>query len=126
MGVPITDDLVLDALTMGYWCRRPPPTLKLHSDWGSQYSSHPRKKLLKAFKITPSMSNRGNYHDSAVAESFFANSKKEKIRRKRYRTRAEARLEIFDYIELFYKPKRRHTHNGLLAPTVYEQRQLMK
>ena len=126
MGARITDDLVLDALTMAYWRRQPPPTLKLHSDQGSQYSSHRCKKLLKTLKITPSMSRRGNCHDYAVAESFFANLKKEKIRRRRYRTRADARLEIFEYIELFYNPKRRHTHNGRLAPTVYEQRQLVK
>ncbi len=126
MGARITDDLVLDALTMVYWRRQPPPTLKLHSDQGSQYSSHRCKKLLKTLKITPSMSRRRNCHDNAVAESFFANLKKEKIRRRRYRTRADARLEIFEYIELFYNPKRRHTHNGRLAPTVYEQRQLVK
>jgi len=125
MGARITDDLVLDALTMAYRRRRPPATLKLHSDQGSQYSSHRCKKLLKTLKITPSMSRRGNCHDNAVAESVFANLKKEKIRRRRYRTRADARLQIFEYIELFYNPKRRHTHNGRQAPTVYEQRQLV-
>ena len=83
MGARITDDLVLDALTMAYWRRRPPATLKLHSDQGSQYSSNRCKKLLKTLKITPSMSRRGNCHDNAVAESFFANLKKEKIRRRR-------------------------------------------
>ena len=72
------------------------------------------------------MSRRGNCHDNAVAESFFSNLKKEKIRRRRYRTRADARLAIFEYIELFYNPKRRHTQNGGLAPTVYEHRQLVK
>jgi len=122
MGARITDDLVLDALTMAYGRRQPPTTLKLHSDQRSQYGSHPCKILLKTLRITPSMSRRGNCHDNAVAESFFANVKKEKFRRRRYRTRADARLEIFEYIELFYNPKNRHTHNGRLAPTVYQQR----
>ena len=126
MGSRITDDLVLDAVTMAYWRRRPPRTVKLHSDQGSQYDSHRCKKLLKTLHITRSMSRRGNCHDNAVAESFFSNLKKEKIRRRRYRTRADARLAIFEYIELFYNPKRRHTHNGRPAPTVYEQRQLVK
>ncbi|MBO6557567.1 MAG: IS3 family transposase [Pseudomonadales bacterium] len=61
-----------------------------------------------------------------MAESFFANLKKEKVRRKKYRTREEARQEIFEYIELFYNPKRRHTHNDRVAPMVYDQRDLMK
>ena len=67
------------------------------------------------------MSRRGNCHDNAVAESFFANLKKEKIRKKMFRTRADARHAIFNYIELFYNPTRRHTHNDRIAPTVYEQ-----
>jgi transposase InsO family protein len=69
-----------------------------------------------------SMSRRGNCHDNAVAESFFANLKKEKIRRVKYKTRADARHAMFEYIEMFYNPRRRHTHNSKVAPTIYEQR----
>lgn len=126
MSHRITDDLVLDALTMAHWRRRPNDTVMLHSDQGSQYSSRACTKLLEALDIEPSMSRRGNCHDNAVAESFFANLKKEKVRRKKYRTREEARQAIFEYIELSYNPKRRHTHNNRVAPTVYEQRYFMK
>ena len=97
----------------------------LHSDQGSQYKSRACKKLLETLDIKPSMSRRGNCHDNAVAESFFANLKKEKIRRKKYQTREDARRAIFEYIELFYNPKRRHTHNNRVAPTIYEQQHSM-
>ncbi|MFT5047530.1 MAG: putative transposase [Porticoccaceae bacterium] len=76
------DDLVLDALTMAHWRRRPPNNVMLHSDQGSPYKSRACKKLLETLDIKPSMSRRGNCHDNAVAESFFANLKKEKIRRR--------------------------------------------
>ena len=121
MASRITDDLVLDALTMAYWRRKPDLKVMLHSDQGSQYTSSRCKKLLNALNIEPSMSRRGNCHDNAVAESFFANLKKEKTRKKMFRTRADARHAIFNYIELFYNPTRRHTHNDRIAPTVYEQ-----
>jgi putative transposase len=71
------------------------------------------------------MSRRGNCHDNAVAESFFANLKKEKIRRRKYQTREDLGQSIFEYIELFYNPKRRHTRNNRVALTAYEQRQSM-
>jgi len=67
------------------------------------------------------MSRKGNCWDNAVAESFFANLKKERIRRQIYKSRAIARDDLFNHIELFYNPKRRHTHNGWIAPAVYEQ-----
>ena len=121
MAARITDDLILDALTMAYWRRKPVATVRLHSDQGSQYTSHRCRKLLKTLNIEPSMSRRGNCHDNAVAESFFANLKKEKIRRKKFRTRADARHAIFYYIEMFYNPQRRHTANNRVAPTVFEQ-----
>jgi len=122
MASRITDDLVLDALMMAYWRRKPEGKVMLHSDQGSQYTSGNCQRLLKSLNIQPSMSRRGNCHDNAVAESFFANLKKEKIRRRKYRTRAEARSAVFEYIEMFYNPKRRHTHNDRVAPTEYEQR----
>ena len=122
MGSRMTSDLVLDALTMAYWRRKPEGKVMLHSDQGSQYSSRKCRKLLTSLDIAPSMSRRGNCHDNAVAESFFSNLKKEKIRRKKYKSRAQARADVFNYIEMFYNPKRRHTSNGRVAPTVYEQK----
>ena len=124
MSARVTEDLVLDALTMAYWRRKPSNKVMLHSDQGSQYTSNGCKKLLKTLNMEASMSRRGNCHDNAVAESFFANLKKEKIRRIKYKTRADARHAMFNYIEMFYNPKRRHTHNNRVAPTVYEQRYL--
>ena len=70
------------------------------------------------------MSRRGNCHDNAVAESFFQLLKREKVRRRKYRTREEARRDVFVYIELFYNPKRKHTNNGMLSPVDFEERQL--
>jgi putative transposase len=121
MSSRIKEDIVLDALTMAYWRRKPENKVMLHSDQGSQYKSRGCQKLLKAFNMEPSMSRRGNCWDNAVAESFFANLKKERIRRKTYKTRADAQQDVFNYIEMFYNPKRRHTHNNRVAPTVYEQ-----
>jgi putative transposase len=126
MSSRMTDDLVLSALTMAYWRRKPANKVMLHSDQGSQYTSRDCQKLLKTLNIEPSMSRRGNCWDNAVAESFFANLKKEKIRRKIYKTRDEARAAVFNYIEMFYNPKRRHTHNDRVAPTVYEQQYFLR
>ena len=126
MSPRMTDDLVLSALTMAYWRRKPADRVMLHSDQGSQYTSRDCQKLLKTLNIEPSMSRRGNCWDNAVAESFFANLKKEKIRRKIYKTRDEARAAVFNYIEMFYNPKRRHTHNDRVAPTVYEQQYFLR
>ena len=126
MAPRMTDDLVLSALTMAYWRRKPANKVMLHSDQGSQYASRDCQKLLKTLNIEPSMSRRGNCWDNAVAESFFSNLKKEKVRRKIYKTRDEARSAVFNYIEMFYNPKRRHTHNGRLSPTVFEEHYISK
>jgi len=121
MAPRMTDDLVLDALTMAYWRRKPEQLVNFHSDQGSQYRSSNWNRLLKALNVKPSMSRRGNCHDNAVAESFFANLKKEKIRRVKFRSRDDARQAIFNYIELFYNPMRRHTYNNRVAPAVVEE-----
>ena len=70
------------------------------------------------------MSRRGNCHDNAVAESFFQLLKRERIRRRTYLTRHAARQDVFDYIEMFYNPKRKHTNNRMLSPVNFENRQL--
>lgn len=82
-----TDELVMDALTMAYWRRKPEQQVRFHSDQRSQYQSAKWKRLLRALNIKPSMSRRGNCHDNAAAENFFANLKKEKIRRTKYQSR---------------------------------------
>jgi len=126
MSSRMTDDIVLSALTMAYWRRKPANQVMLHSDQGSQYTSRDCQKLLMTLNIESSMSRRGNCWDNAVAESFFSNLKKEEIRRKIYKTRDDARAAVFNYIEMFYNPKRRHTHNDRVPPTVYEQQYFMK
>lgn len=97
----------------------------VHSDQGSQFSSHDWQDFLKAHRLIPSMSRRGNCHDNAVAESFFQLLKRERIKRRIYPDRAEARADVFDYIEMFYNPKRKHVRNGMLSPVEFERQQEM-
>ena len=94
----------------------------VHSDQGSQYTSHDWQTFLKTHGLQGSMSRRGNCHDNAVAESFFQLLKRERIKRKIYATRDEARSDVFDYIEMFYNSKRKHGSNNLLSPVEYENR----
>jgi putative transposase len=82
--------------------------------------------FLKHHNLEHSMSRRGNCHDNAVAESLFNLLKRERIRRRTYKTRAEARGDVFDYIEMFYNPKRKHVRNGMLSPVEFEQQQDVK
>ena len=87
----------------------------------SQFSSYDWQAFLKTHNLQPSMSRRGNCHDNAVAESFFQLLKRERIRRKIYATRDDARQDVFDYIEMFYNPKRRHGVSNRLSPVEYEK-----
>jgi putative transposase len=118
----ITKELVLDALLMAVWRRKPEGNVVVHSDQGSQYTSHDWSSFLKAHGLEGSMSRRGNCHDNAVAESFFQLLKRERVKRKIYNSRDEARADLFDYIELFYNNRRRHSSNKLLSPVEYERR----
>ena len=77
----------------------------------------------KAHTLKHSESRRGNCHDNAVAESFFNLLKRERIRRRTYKARADARQDVFDYIEMFYNLKRKHTNNGMLSPVNFERQQ---
>ena len=114
-------DLVLSALLMAVWRRKPAQEVMVHSDQGSQFTSDAWQAFMKANGLVASMSRRGNCHDNAVAESFFQLLKRERIRRKTYETRDAARQDIFDYIEFFYNTKRRHGFNEGLSPVQYEQ-----
>jgi putative transposase len=120
MGKNIDRHLVIDALLMAKLRRQPQHPVLLHSDQGSQYGSNDCVTFMAANDLIPSMSRRGNCHDNAVAESFFATFKKRVTRRKIYATREEAKTEIFNFIEMFYNPIKRHSHNGGLSPVKYE------
>ena len=120
MRSSIARDLVLDALLGAIWRRRPRQELIIHSDQGSQYGSDDWMRFCKAHGLTPSMSRRGNCYDNAVAESFFSSLKKERIRKKIYATRDDARADVFDYIEVFYNRTRRHSHLGQVSPYDFE------
>jgi len=115
-------DLAIDALLMAVWRRKPKQEVMIHSDQGSQFSSSDWQSFLKANNLISSMSRRGNCHDNAVAESFFQLLKRERIRRKIYGTREEARSDVFDYIEMFYNPKRRHSSAMQLSLVEFEKR----
>lgn len=115
-------DLAIDAMLMAVWRRKPQQQVMIHSDQGSQFSSSDWQSFLKTNNVISSMSRRGNCHDNAVAESFFQLLKRERIRRRIYTTREEARSDIFDYIEMFYNPKRRHSSAMQLSPVEYEKR----
>ena len=114
-------ELALSALLMAVWRRKPQRTVMVHSDQGSQFSSYDWRDFLKAHNLEQSMSRRGNCHDNAVAESFFQLLKRECIRRRIYISRDEARQDIFDYIEMFCNPKRRHSFSNNMSPVEYEK-----
>jgi putative transposase len=113
--------LVINALLMAVWQRQPKNDVLVHSDQGSQYGSSDYLAFLKEHKLQPSMSRRGNCHDNAVAESFFATFKKRVTKRKIYSTREEAKSEIFNFIEMFYNPIKRHSHTGGVSPAKFEE-----
>ena len=112
--------LVLDALHIALQSRQPPPGLLHHSDRGSQYASDDYQALLTKFGMQASMSRKGNCYDNAPMESFFGTFKTELTFDRDYATRYEARLDIFEYIEVFYNPYRRHSALGYKSPANYE------
>ena len=122
-----TTNVVLQALLAAVWRRKPKGRVLVHSDQGSLLGLDPRitsmewASFLEHHELEPSMSRRGNCHDNAVAESFFNLLKRELIRRKVCRTRDEARADVFDYIEMFCNPTRKHARNGMLSPVEFER-----
>lgn len=117
----INQQLVVDALQMGVGRRCPQPGLVVHSDRGCQYTSRAFQKGLREIDAIGSMSRKGDCWDNAVAESFFATLKREVDCEKGFATRAQARAELFDYIEVFYNRQRRHSSLGYLSPFDFEQ-----
>ena len=121
MQSSMTAQLVADALMMAVWRRGKPVELLHHSDQGSQYTSEHFQELLKEQGITCSMSRAGEVWDNSAMESFFSSLKTERTARKVFRTREQARAEVFDYIERFYNPTRRHSTLGYLSPMAFEK-----
>jgi len=122
MASQMTDELTQSALKQAIMRRRPPEGLIHHSDRGSQYASGEYQELLKKYKITPSMSRKGDCWDNVVGESFVHTLKVEKINRCRFMTREKAKPEIFEYVEVYYNRKRMHSSLGYMRPFEFEQR----
>jgi putative transposase len=123
MGPRMQTSLVLDALTMAVWRRKPKAPVIIHSDQGSQFGSDAFARWCQDNRLSPSMSLRGNCWDNAVAESFFSSLKSELVKKQIFSTRDQARSEIFNYIEGFYNRIRRHKHLKQLSPYEFERRQ---
>jgi putative transposase len=121
MSAGMTAQLVTDALVMAIWRRGKPDALLHHSDQGSQYTSEQFQRLMADNGVTCSMSRSGNVWDNAAMESFFSSLKIERTARKTYRTRDQAKADVFDYIERFYNVRRRHSTLGYLSPVEFEK-----
>ena len=117
----MTRQLVIDALVMAIWRRKPCPGLIFHSDRGSQYCSHDFQNMLKQHQIVSSMSRKGDCWDNAVAESFFGTLKSEEVHGAKYTTRDQAKGDIVDYIEMFYNSRRLHSYLGYMSPMEWEK-----
>ena len=122
MSAAMTAQLVTDALVMAIWRRGKPDALVHHSDRGSQYSSEQFQRLMADHGVVCSMSRSGNVWDNAAMESFFSSLKTERVAAKTYRSRDEAKADVFDYIERFYNARRRHSTIGYLSPMEFERR----
>ena len=121
MKAEMTAQLVTDALVMAIWRRGKPDALLHHSDQGSQYTSEQFQRLMADNGVACSMSRSGNVWDNAAMESFFSSLKTERTARKTYRTRDQARADVFDYIERFYNAVRRHSTLGYVSPIEFEK-----
>jgi putative transposase len=122
MADHLRSELVIEAVDMAVWRRRPTHGVIHHSDQGSQYASLAFGRRLREAGLVGSMGSRGDCFDNATAESFFATLECELLARHRFPTRSAARLALFDYIEGFYNTHRRHSALGYLSPAAYERR----
>ena len=120
MATPLRTELVLDALNMALSQRRPHHVIH-HSDHGCQYTSYAFGKRCREMRVMPSMGSVGDAYDNAMAESFFATLERELLNRRRFKTPTEARLAIFEWLEGWYNPHRRHSSLGYLSPINYER-----
>ena len=124
MGTTLESQLAINALDSALKRRRPPPGLLHHSDRGVQYASNEYRELLEGQKSVVSMSRKGNCWDNAVAESFFGTLEIELIEGADWQTRAEARTAIFEFVEVWYNRRRRHSSLGYLTPAEFDKRLL--
>lgn len=122
MAERMTRELVVSALTMAVWRRRPEPGVVVHSDRGSQYASGDYQALLETHGFLCSMSRTGDCYDNAAMESFFHSLKVEQVNGCRYRTREEAKAAVFEYLETYYNAVRRHSTLNYLSPRDFEKR----
>ena len=121
MATHLRTELVLDALNMATWQRQPERVIH-HSDQGTQYTSIAFGLRCKEVGVRPSMGSVGDAYDNAMCESFFATLECELLDRQRFPTQAEAKMAVFDFIEGFYNPRRRHSALGQLSPVNFERR----
>jgi transposase InsO family protein len=121
MNDRMTDHLVIGALQQALNHRQPHTSLMHHSDRGSQYTSKDFRKLLKKHGIIASMSGTGNCYDNSAMESFYHTLKTEHVYFEHYNTREEAKRSIFEYVEVFYNRKRRHSTLGYISPVNFEK-----
>lgn len=117
----MNESLVIRSLEKAIRNRKPMKGLIVHTDRGSQYASIRYRQLLSENNITQSMSYKGNCYDNAAVESFFASLKKELVYRVRFKSKEEARRQIFEYIEIFYNRQRRHSTLGYVSPLNFEK-----
>lgn len=123
MGSRLSQELVSEALRDAVGRQSPAEGLIHHSDRGRQYASYEYQWLLQKYGITPSMSRSGNCYDNAYVESFFGTLKTELVHGERYGSRLEARLSIFEYVEVFYNRIRKHSALGYRSPEQYAKLQ---
>jgi len=115
-------DLAIRALNMAVAFRQPPKGCIHHTDRGSQYCSHDYQKILRRHEFKVSMSGKGNCYDNAAVETFFKTIKAELIWRRSWETRRQAEIAIFEYINGFYNPRRRHSARGWKSPVAFERK----
>jgi putative transposase len=121
MSERMTSDLVVDAFRMALFRQKRKAPKVVHSDRGVQYASEAFRNELKAHGCKRSMSKKGDCWDNAVAESFFGTLKTELVHHEKYKTREQARLSIFDYIEVFYNRRRLHSYLNYVSPEDFEK-----
>ena len=120
MATHLRTELVLEALNMALWQRHPSAVIH-HSDQGTQYTSIAFGQRCRESGVRPSMGSVGDCFDNALCESFFATLECELLDRRRFKTRAQARLEVFEFLEGWYNPHRRHSALGYLSPVQFEK-----
>jgi putative transposase len=125
METHLRTELVLAALNTALAQRRPQGVVH-HSDHGCQYTSYAFGKRCQEMRVMPSMGSVGDAYDNAMAESFFATLEKELLNRRRFKTQAEAKMAVFEWLEGWYNPHRRHSSLGRISPVNFERRHLIQ